>query len=50
VSESGLRRAEDLERLRRAGFDAFLVGEYLMESPEPAAALRMLLGQGPCFA
>lgn len=48
VSESGLRRAEDLERLRQAGYDAFLVGEYLMESPEPAAALRALLGHESC--
>jgi indole-3-glycerol phosphate synthase len=49
VSESGLRRAEDLQRLRQAGFDAFLVGEYLMESPAPAAALGALLGHEPCF-
>jgi indole-3-glycerol phosphate synthase len=44
VSESGLRSHEDLVRLCRAGFDAFLVGEHLMQSPDPGAALRVLLG------
>lgn len=43
VSESGIRSAADLLRLRAAGFDAFLVGEHLMASPDPAAALRALL-------
>ncbi len=43
VSESGLRSSEDLQRLRAAGFDAFLIGEHLMESPDPATALRALL-------
>ena len=45
VAESGMRSAGDLARLRAAGFDAFLVGEYLMTSPDPAAALRGLLGR-----
>ena len=44
VCESGLRTHEDLTRLRAAGFDAFLIGEHLMAQPDPAAALRMLLG------
>ncbi|MGH9795068.1 MAG: indole-3-glycerol phosphate synthase TrpC [Candidatus Acidiferrales bacterium] len=44
VSESGLRTRDDLERLRKAGFDAFLIGEHLMQAPEPEAALRELLG------
>ena len=44
VSESGLRSHEDLARLRNAGFDAFLIGESLMLSPDPAAALSDLLG------
>jgi len=43
VSESGLRAASDLARLRDAGFSAFLVGESLMQAHEPAAALRALL-------
>jgi indole-3-glycerol phosphate synthase len=44
VSESGLRAAGDLARLRDAGFSAFLIGESLMQAPDPAAALRVLLG------
>jgi indole-3-glycerol phosphate synthase len=44
VSESGLRDHETLVRLRRAGFDAFLIGEHLMKSPSPAEALRTFLG------
>lgn len=43
VSESGIRAHRDLERLRGAGFDAFLVGEHLMTMPEPGNALRELL-------
>ncbi|MGH9687337.1 MAG: indole-3-glycerol phosphate synthase TrpC [Candidatus Acidiferrales bacterium] len=44
VSESGLRSHDDLARLRGAGFDAFLIGERLMDSADPAAPLRDLLG------
>jgi len=43
VSESGLRSNDDLQKLRSAGFDAFLIGEQLMQAPEPAAALAVLL-------
>ena len=43
VSESGLRTRDDLLRLRGAGFDAFLIGEHLMKSPDPAAALGNFL-------
>lgn len=45
VSESGLRTHEDLARLRRAGFDAFLIGEHLMKSADPAVPLRAFLGR-----
>lgn len=45
VSESGLRARDDLVRLRSAGFDAFLIGEHLMKSPDPAASLRAFLGR-----
>jgi indole-3-glycerol phosphate synthase len=45
VAESGLRTHDDLKRLRGAGFDAFLIGEHLMLQPDPAAALRSLLGK-----
>jgi indole-3-glycerol phosphate synthase len=44
VSESGLRSHAGLEKLRAAGFDAFLIGEQLMTSPDPASALSTLLG------
>ena len=43
VSESGLRSNDDLQKLRSAGFDAFLIGEQLMQAPDPAAALAVLL-------
>jgi indole-3-glycerol phosphate synthase len=43
VSESGLRTYDDLARLQRAGFDAFLIGEHVMQSSDPAVALRALL-------
>ena len=42
VSESGIHEARDIARLRDAGFTAFLVGEHLMKSGDPAAALRRL--------
>jgi indole-3-glycerol phosphate synthase len=44
VSESGLRTNDDLVRLWRAGFDAFLVGEQLMRETDPEESLRALLG------
>ncbi len=42
VSESGIHSSADVKRLCAAGFHAFLVGEHLMKSPDPAAALREL--------
>jgi indole-3-glycerol phosphate synthase len=47
VSESGIRSAAELAKLRAAGFDAFLVGTRLMLSSDPAAALSELLGAQP---
>lgn len=44
ISESGIHSKADVTRLAAAGFDAFLVGEHLMRSANPAAALRELLG------
>jgi indole-3-glycerol phosphate synthase len=43
VAESGLRSHEDLQKLRAAGFDAFLIGEHLMTQPDAALALGALL-------
>ena len=45
VAESGIRCAEDIVKLREAGYGAFLVGETLMRQPEPAAALALLLNR-----
>jgi indole-3-glycerol phosphate synthase len=45
VSESGLRTAGDLLRLRAAGFEAFLIGERFMTELDPGAALGHLLSE-----
>ncbi len=45
VAESGIHTAADLQILRAAGYDAFLVGESLMRQDSPGAALRALLGK-----
>src|ERR1035437_7667116 len=44
VTESGIFTPADIARLRKAGFDAFLIGESLMRQPDPGAALAELLG------
>jgi indole-3-glycerol phosphate synthase len=43
VSESGIHNAADIATLRAAGYTAFLVGEHLMKSGDPAAAIRQLV-------
>jgi indole-3-glycerol phosphate synthase len=43
VAESGLGSHDDLRRLRDRGYDAFLVGERLVTSPDPGLALGELL-------
>jgi indole-3-glycerol phosphate synthase len=43
VAESGIHSADDVARLRAAGYDAFLVGESLMRAASPGDALRELL-------
>jgi indole-3-glycerol phosphate synthase len=42
VAESGIHTPGDVQRLRAAGFQAFLIGEHLMKSGDPAASLRAL--------
>ena len=42
VAESGIRNADDVRRLGDAGFDAVLVGESLVTSPDPTAAVAGL--------
>jgi indole-3-glycerol phosphate synthase len=44
VSESGISARNDIERLRKAGIDAVLVGESLMRAQDKAAMLKELLG------
>jgi indole-3-glycerol phosphate synthase len=43
VAESGIHSAEDVARLRAAGYDAFLIGESLMRAESPGEALRELM-------
>jgi indole-3-glycerol phosphate synthase len=42
VAESGIRDAVDARRVAAAGYDAALVGESLLKSPDRAAAVRQL--------
>ena len=44
ASESGVRDAADVARLRDIGADAVLVGEALMRAPDRTAALKRLRG------
>jgi indole-3-glycerol phosphate synthase len=44
VSESGIAGAKQLERLQWLGVHAVVVGEALMRSADPEAALRKLTG------
>ena len=44
VAESGIHSADDVARLRAAGYHAFLVGESLMRAERPGEALRELMG------
>lgn len=43
ISESGLRDAEDLRRLRSHGYHGFLIGETLMRAESPRRALAELI-------
>jgi indole-3-glycerol phosphate synthase len=47
VAESGIRSGQDVDRLVRAGYGAFLVGESLLRQNDRAAAVRALLECGP---
>ena len=44
VAESGIHNAADIERLREAGINAFLVGEAFMRAADPGVALEALFG------
>jgi indole-3-glycerol phosphate synthase len=43
VVESGIHSRKDIDSLLDAGADAFLIGEHLLTSADPAASLRGLL-------
>ncbi len=43
VAESGIKERADVERLRAAGFHAFLVGESLLRQNDRAAAVQALI-------
>ena len=47
ISESGIKHAAQLRDLRASGVEAVLVGESLMRSADPEAALRALISDGP---
>jgi indole-3-glycerol phosphate synthase len=45
VSESGLKTADDLIRLRENGYQAFLIGERFMGAADPGSQLEMMLAE-----
>ncbi len=46
IAESGVRDAATVARWRATGFDAALVGEALMRSPDPSSAARAFVAAG----
>jgi indole-3-glycerol phosphate synthase len=44
ISESGIKCAEDVQRLRAANINGILVGEGLLRQTDPGAALQHLVG------
>jgi indole-3-glycerol phosphate synthase len=47
VSESGISKPEDLDRLRAHGVHIVLVGESFMKEDDPGAALKQLIRMNP---
>jgi indole-3-glycerol phosphate synthase len=45
VAESGIRTRQDVQQLEELGYDAILVGESLMDTPNPAIKVAGLLGR-----
>jgi indole-3-glycerol phosphate synthase len=43
ISESGLKAADDLKRMRELGYRAFLIGERFMSAEDPGSGLAELL-------
>jgi len=44
VSESGIKDRGDIDKLRRLGVDAVLIGESLLSAPDIAARMKELIG------
>jgi indole-3-glycerol phosphate synthase len=47
VAESGMASVDDVRRLREMGYEAFLIGEWLMTAPDPRARLAQLICEAP---
>jgi indole-3-glycerol phosphate synthase len=45
VSESGINTVQDVDRLARAGYHGFLIGEHFMREPDPGEALGRLIAE-----
>jgi indole-3-glycerol phosphate synthase len=45
VAESGIRSVQDYVSLKNAGFDAFLIGEMFMNSPDPGKSCTSFISQ-----
>lgn len=45
ISESGISHAENIQILIEHGYQGFLIGEYFMKQPDPAAACKALIQQ-----
>lgn len=46
VGESGIHGVEDARRLAEAGFDAVLIGEYLVKHEQPSSAIAEIVAAG----
>jgi indole-3-glycerol phosphate synthase len=42
ISESGISKAEEIQQLKKAGADAFLIGTSIMESSDIASKVAEL--------
>jgi indole-3-glycerol phosphate synthase len=40
IAESGINSVADVKKLRREGFDGFLIGEHFMKQLSPMAAFK----------
>lgn len=47
IAESGIRTPGDVLRLRKAGYNGFLIGEQFMTQPDPARACADFISQIP---